>query len=53
MADSFDMNIRFAGNGTLLIWSLLSFCYKQGAYCRNKNVLASPKAHYFEEQALA
>lgn len=37
MADSFDVDIRFIGNETLLTWSLLPFYYKQAAHCKNKN----------------
>lgn len=53
MAASFDVDIRFVGNGTLSTWSLLSFVICKLLSERRKTVLASSIARYLEEQASA
>lgn len=47
MTDSFYVDVRFVGNGTLLTWSLLSFYYKQAACCKNKNSFSLFKSSLF------
>ena len=51
MAASFDVDIRFVGNGTLSTWSLLSF--KASCSLKEEKQLASSIARYLEEQASA
>lgn len=53
MAASFDVDIRFVGNGTLSTWSLLSFIISKLLTERRKTVLASSIARYLEQQASA